>query len=520
MKSNSIFYERRWYNSIVFKISALFLLVALIVIAVCGISIFTVQTKEFEERSIEQMKHIGTMLRDTMEAEELNMVEFQEYMLEHSLEIEIPYDFGDEFVEAEEEKFNRAFREKYPNKEFGKDILFGQLTGDLKNQFCKYYHAKWFLFFEKVRGWYDIPYTYYVYPNGNGTHVIYIFDTERTYEGEEAENRLHLCDDYEENYEDMPYLFDTWAAGKMLDGMDSFDNEYGRTYSYYVPLYINEMKQGLICIDMDIDYVNSNILQNVVSLVSFSALAMVAGLALLAVIINRAYIVKLGRITGFIKEYSDKKDVATADALEATIKGRDEISELGFQISGMMRSLDEYMRNLTRTEQELAESQQTALLDALTGVKNKLAYDEELKKEQWNIENGDRDVGIIMIDLNYLKRINDTFGHERGNITITKLCHIVCDVFKHSPVYRIGGDEFVVLLRGKDFDNRDSLVSLFEKTLELQKENPLLNPWETVSAALGMAVYDPNVDSSIANVFKRADDAMYTRKKEMKAFRE
>ncbi len=158
--------------------------------------------------------------------------------------------------------------------------------------------------------------------------------------------------------------------------------------------------------------------------------------------------------------------------------------------------------------------------DALTDVRNKLAYDEAMKQEQWGIDNGLTDIGIIMIDLNYLKKINDNYGHEKGNISLKVLCNVVCNTFKRSPVFRIGGDEFVVILRGDDFESRDILVKSFDQQLEALEGDPTLQPWEKVSAALGLAVYDERLDSNITSVFKRADAAMYEKKKAMKAARQ
>ena len=124
-----------------------------------------------------------------------------------------------------------------------------------------------------------------------------------------------------------------------------------------------------------------------------------------------------------------------------------------------------------------------------------------------------------MVDLNFLKRINDTYGHEQGNIAIKKLCHLVCAIFEHSPVFRIGGDEFAVVLEHNDYAKVSDLVDTFNAKLDEMAADTKLEPWERISAAIGVARYDPVTDSSVANVFKRADKAMYLRKKEMKAVR-
>ena len=105
------------------------------------------------------------------------------------------------------------------------------------------------------------------------------------------------------------------------------------------------------------------------------------------------------------------------------------------------------------------------------------------------------------------------------NLAIKKLCSIVCEVFAHSPVFRIGGDEFVVILENHDYDNFAVLKEDFNARLKALANDPDLAPWEKVSASIGIALYNPQLDSSAENVFRRADKAMYIRKKEMKASR-
>ena len=90
-----------------------------------------------------------------------------------------------------------------------------------------------------------------------------------------------------------------------------------------------------------------------------------------------------------------------------------------------------------------------ANIDALTKVRNKRAYDLEVQRVEQELRDGKTDVGIAMIDMNFLKRTNDIYGHEQGNASLQKLCQTICGVFKHSPVFRIGGDEFVVILENQ-----------------------------------------------------------------------
>ena len=509
----------KWYNSLSFKFATLFFVFSFTIIVISGFSIFLVQRKSFEDQSIVTMKHMGTMLRDQIVEDGETFLEYQKFILENSKKVYIPFDFDGEYVERKKLEFETAFAARHPGKIFRDDVKFSDLDYKMKILFCNYYHSQWFLYFEKMREWYDAPYVYYVQPSDNKVNVIYIFDTERTYEGDENYNRLHLCDNFAEDYEEMPFLFDTWEAGKMLDGMDSFDNEYGRTYSYYVPLWINEEKVGLVCIDMDIDYVHSSIAKNVGQLAGISALIMFIGIFFLTIFINRKYVAKLSRLSRIISTYGEYKDAVIAQSIASKKPGRDEIGVMESHVAKMMTELDSYMKKLTMKEKELVESIEESTHDALTGIRNKKAYDMEVKKISRAISKGKAQFGVAMIDMNFLKKINDTFGHECGNFAIKKLCRLICLTFDHSPVFRVGGDEFVVLLQNEDFDNIRKVESNFYEAMERQNSEQGLKEWERVSAALGYAFFDSKVDASIQDTFERADKAMYERKKAMKAER-
>ena len=127
--------------------------------------------------------------------------------------------------------------------------------------------------------------------------------------------------------------------------------------------------------------------------------------------------------------------------------------------------------------------------------------------------------GMLMIDINYLKKINDTFGHEAGDLYIKNMCTLICDTFENSPVFRIGGDEFVVLLENKDFNHKDELIDSLKSHMEELQSNKSLQPWERISAAIGLAIYDESMDDDADSVLKRADRLMYQNKKDMKAVR-
>ena len=161
-----------------------------------------------------------------------------------------------------------------------------------------------------------------------------------------------------------------------------------------------------------------------------------------------------------------------------------------------------------KTEKELARR------DELTGVKNKTAYKELEGSVQRNIDNGMDYLtfALIVCDTNNLKQINDTKGHAAGDEYIRASAQLLCDIFVHSPVFRVGGDEFVVFLRGNDYDSRHELMERLRGRVLENKE-----AGDGVILAAGMSEYNPESDSYVSDIFERADKEMYEDKQKLKS---
>ncbi|MCR5297090.1 MAG: EAL domain-containing protein [Clostridiales bacterium] len=168
-----------------------------------------------------------------------------------------------------------------------------------------------------------------------------------------------------------------------------------------------------------------------------------------------------------------------------------------------------------RREQEqlaaLSTANEMARRDELTHTKNKTAYHEAEKDLQKTIDEGGEPFGLVVCDINGLKIVNDTEGHKAGDEYIRASCLLICRVFHHSPVFRVGGDEFAVILRGQDFTNRAGLIAGLKKQV---KENVRIGEGPVVAA--GLAEYRPDTDRVIADVFSRADALMYADKTHLK----
>ena len=178
-----------------------------------------------------------------------------------------------------------------------------------------------------------------------------------------------------------------------------------------------------------------------------------------------------------------------------------------------VENINEEIKKEKEHLQALNLANEMARRDELTGTKNKTAYAELERSVQSNIDNGMDYLpfALVVCDINGLKQINDSDGHRAGDEYIRSAAKLICDTFAHSPVFRIGGDEFVIFLRGSDYPRRDELI----KTLHSKVVENLNKKGEPVIAT-GLAVYDPGTDAKVSEVFERADNMMYEDKRALK----
>ena len=223
------------------------------------------------------------------------------------------------------------------------------------------------------------------------------------------------------------------------------------------------------------------------------------------------------------KDFAYDSEAARVQNIERikslNIKTNDEIENLYSAFLKTTSDSMNYFENFRKAKIQVAVMDELAHTDSLTGIKNKTAYAEYTEKLDRDIAAGKANFAIVMIDVNFLKRVNDTYGHERGNEYLINACKLACDVFGRDNVYRVGGDEFVAILDGDDVKRCDRAVKRIRAEIKRFRANAALEPWEKVSAAVGVAHYEDVIDSTADEVFKRADAQMYQNKLAMKAQR-
>lgn len=315
--------------------------------------------------------------------------------------------------------------------------------------------------------------------------------------------------------------------------------DWGWLCSAYAPVYDDE---GNIICHIGCDVAMDDIMSErfgffaavAISTIIFAAIVL-AG----AIIFARNVIIgPLDRLTTAAGMFKPAKNVTYQEAgvVALNIKNNDEIGDLYNVIRSMQINIIDYLNdldamqkdnekykdsleqaenNIKDKDEQLDEMSRHAFRDALTGTGNKASYNNKSRELNENIAAGTAEFAILMVDLNDLKMINDCYGHKSGDAYIIGCSRVICEIYKHSPVYRIGGDEFVVVLQGSDYRNRHSLLEKARTTFAESCENTQIDPSERYSAAIGMAEYAFD-DNSVELVFKRADSAMYEEKTNFK----
>ena len=184
--------------------------------------------------------------------------------------------------------------------------------------------------------------------------------------------------------------------------------------------------------------------------------------------------------------------------------GNDEVGRLTSTFKGLTAHMKENITTLNRR----------AYIDALTSVRNKWAYASFIEDLQTclDADDGQMQFAVGVFDCDDLKLVNDKYGHDKGDIYLKKASHLMCHVFQHSPVFRIGGDEFSVIMQNDAFRDREDLIREFHKAMA-ETNAAAENPWEQVRVSFGIAEYDPEQDGAVIDVVRRADKNMYENKR-------
>ena len=184
----------------------------------------------------------------------------------------------------------------------------------------------------------------------------------------------------------------------------------------------------------------------------------------------------------------------------------------GMRLIVGLNDVDAQVRQEEEFSKRLAQAQSKASIDALTGVRNKHAYLEtETSIDHRIATRCQPPFAVVMLDVNGLKKVNDTLGHQAGDKYLRDACRIICGVFGKNTVFRVGGDEFAVIVQGNDYEK---IGELLEK---MKIHNSGAASCGGIVIACGSAEFDDETDTCVASVFERADHRMYENKNSLKS---
>jgi diguanylate cyclase (GGDEF)-like protein len=211
----------------------------------------------------------------------------------------------------------------------------------------------------------------------------------------------------------------------------------------------------------------------------------------------------LKQLTTAAKDLSNGLDESKLSKL--SVDSKDEIGTLSVVLKDTYKKILEYTTYINAL----------AYRDSLTGIKNSTAYTEAISAINKEINCDNPHFGVLVADINNLKETNDKYGHDVGNELIIHTSRILTDIFKESLVYRIGGDEFAVILKNNDYKDYHNLLVKFDEACSKDFITVCENRIP-VSIARGVASYNPDVDRVYEDVFANADHAMYLNKEASK----
>lgn len=374
-------------------------------------------------------------------------------------------------------------------------------------------------------------------------HFLYIIVPLDTEESGNVYNILSADTKYGRTYEP-----DGYELGTLLEDIYTYDeimkyynamqvdeisffetrSDWGDDYTGIKPLKdANANTYAILCVDFEISEIRKFISIYTMALVSSILISSFAFAVIfirwLGKYITNPIIALEKSVDRFAALTHDQRDPSLLIFDDPGISTQNEVEALANSMSQMAMDIKAFIQNLLNAEEQVQDmkSQVTrmdmlAYQDALTHVKNKAWYDTIEERINEDIEAGIAKFAIIMTDFNDLKTINDNYGHDCGNQYIVGATKMICDICEFSAVFRVGGDEFVILLENKAYEDKDilynKLISAFKDTATDESRQP----WARYSAAFGMASFS-QYDTCMDDVFKRADKLMYDNKQRMKS---
>ena len=364
----------------------------------------------------------------------------------------------------------------------------------------------------------------------SGIHYVYVIVPLNMEENDNIRNVIAgtTQEEYEEDPNPVelnsPDTYPKDVARKYMDAYNSdgttyFENMTAHGYDYTGTIVLRNSsgeRVAMLCVDCEASEIHMQIRE---SLLDLLIVVVILGLLFATVFMIWADrhivqpirtveedVVRLAR-----KSHTSRNPDAMVYSAEE-IKTGNEVESLAHAVENMSHDMRDYVKNLVDQEKELVRLSSIANRDPLTHVGNRNAYKQYVDGLQLKMTEGHIEFGILLMNSKGLGRVNEEYGNDKGDLYLQKACRVICEVFHHSPVFRMDGDEFAVMLLGEDYFNRQSLIEEAERIYFTTASDEKTPPWEQVSVTFGLAEYVEAQDRTVGEVYDRAKQMIQGKK--------
>ena len=307
------------------------------------------------------------------------------------------------------------------------------------------------------------------------------------------------------------------------DGTSFFSNVtvYGNDYTGMTEIRDSAGKKvAALCADFQVDEIQSQVRGNLMDMLIVVVILGLLFATIFMVWADRRIVQPIRTLEEDVVRLAQKSHTSrNPDAMVYSpdkIQTGNEVESLAKAVGQLSLDMRDYVRNMVDQEKELMRLTNAVNRDPLTHVGNRNAFAQYAEDLQMKMTEGHIEYAVLLADVRGLRKINEEYGHDRGDMYLQKACRIICETFHHSPVFRMSGDKFAAILLGVDYINRKALTDEAQAVCFRSTSDEKTAPWEKAVVVFGMADYQEMKDRTVDSVVQRADQELRAAKAQMR----
>lgn len=406
---------------------------------------------------------------------------------------------------------------KYVRSLIDEDRLYHDYTKNRESAYMKELQVAFDNFIDN----YDIHYLYAIGIDKDNDYAINAYmsaNTKEDYESKDDERIVLPGEFATDSYslEMRKKFYDIMQSNGIQYFVDT--TAWGNDYTAGIPLVTHDGEHyGVLCVDIALDDINNILINNVFINISIMLFMSILFILLLLNYINSSTLKPLNSMTDVLSNCRDidnnNKRLKLINKIEEQMDGGREVKLLRIALLQFMEESQYYASRYSSAKETMSEMEEDMNTDFLTGLNNKRLFELTEKEIDNELQTNPRPFSVIVMDMNNLKQTNDEYGHEYGDSYIIGSSNVMKAHCDEDTLYRIGGDEFCIVLRDDEVENTAKIATAmqvaFDKTF-----NADVQPWEKYTVSVGYCIYTD--ETTFSQVFKKADANMYEAKEAFK----